>query len=400
MIKRWMIKLRRSNLVIRILKILFYIAGMLPVKRNTIIFESFYGKQFNDNPKVLYEYIKEHYPNYKLYWSFDRRHKHLFQEDNINALSRFSLRWILVKGRAKYWITNSRLPLWIPKPKHTVYLQTWHGTPLKKLGADIEEVQMPGTTTDKYIRNFLFEAGKWDYLVSPNAYSSAIFKRAFGFAGTMIESGYPRNDALYNRNNQIEITKIKRELNIDPDKKVILYAPTWRDNQYYSTGKYKLDLQLDLDKMQAALGEDYVILLRMHYLMYEALDFKAYQHFVKDVSTYPEVSDLFLAADMLITDYSSVFFDYANLKRPMIFFAYDIEEYRDQIRGFYFDFEQEAPGPVVKTTDEVIEAIIAHDPEKEEENASLESFYSRFCYLDDGNASKRVVEQILPGEAK
>src|SRR5699024_4338327 len=137
---------------------------------------------------------------------------------------------------------------------------------------------------------------------------------------------------------------LKKTLNIDADKKVILYAPTWRDNHYYDVGQYKFDLPFDIDALYQALGDDYVILLRMHYLVRESFDIAAYHPFIQDVSAYPEVSDLYLVADMLITDYSSVFFDYATLKRPMIFYCHDIDEYRDHIRGFYFDFENEAPG--------------------------------------------------------
>src|SRR5699024_2032703 len=132
------------------------------------------------------------------------------------------------------------------------------------------------------------------------------------------------------------------------------YAPTWRDNDFYAIGRYKLNLQLDLEKMQEQLGGDYIVLIRAHYLVAEHLDLTSFKGFVQDVSLYPDINELYLMSDLLITDYSSVFFDYANLERPMIFFTYDIESYRDELRGFYFDFENEAPGPIVKTTDEVI----------------------------------------------
>src|SRR5699024_4900417 len=238
-IKKRLIKLRRSKYIKKILKSIFLTASKLPVYKKVIVFESFSGKQYSDNPKALYLYIRLNYPDYKLYWSLDRYYKHKYQDKNLDILSRFSLKWILIMARSEYWITNSRLPLWIPKPKHRNYIQTWHGTPLRKLGADIKEVHMPGTNTTKYKENFLKEASKWDYLISPNAYSTEIFQRAFDFNQTIIESGYPRNDVLYTSNSTTEINKIKSRLNIPIDKKVILYAPTWRDNDYYSIGKYK-----------------------------------------------------------------------------------------------------------------------------------------------------------------
>src|SRR5699024_6768720 len=135
------------------------------------------------------------------------------------------------------------------------------------------------------------------------------------------------------------------------DKKIILYAPTWRDDDFYSRGNYKFELKLDLEKMQRRLGEEYVVVLRMHYLISSQLDISNFTEFAYDFSDYEDVAELYLVSDILITDYSSVFFDYANLKRPILFFAYDLEKYRDQLRGFYIDIEKELPGPLVKTSE-------------------------------------------------
>jgi len=394
-IKKRLIKIRRSKYVKKILKSMFLAATKLPVRKNTIIFESFSGKQYSDNPKALYLYTKLNYPDYKLYWSFDRNHKHKFQDENLDILSRFSLKWILTMARSEYWITNSRLPLWIPKPKHTNYIQTWHGTPLKKLGADINEVHMPGTNTTKYKENFLKEASKWDYLISPNRYSTKIFKKAFDFNQTMIEGGYPRNDVLYTKNNKTEVNKIKSKLDIPLDKKVILYAPTWRDNDYYSIGKYKFSLQLDLDKLRHEFEGEFIILLRMHYLVAEKFDLSLYKDFVHDFSAYSDISDLYLISDVLITDYSSVFFDYANLRKPILFFTYDLKKYRDELRGFYFNFEEQAPGPLLKNTNDIITYLKLIQNGDYQLSPDFEAFYNKFCYLEDGKASERVVKDVL-----
>lgn len=394
-IKQLLIKVKRSGLVKWVLKLAFQLASKLPIRKKTIVFESFLGKQYSDNPKALYLYIKENYPDYKLYWSFDRKSVNSYKDTPLNVLPRFGLKWTLVMARAEFWITNSRLPLWLPKRNGTTYVQTWHGTPLKRLATDMNEVHMPGTNAENYKKNFISEAAKWDYLVSPNAYSTEIFKRAFQFKKMMIESGYPRNDLLMNENNEETIIQLKDTAKLPSDKKVILYAPTWRDNQFYATGKYKFKLQMDLDKMRERFGKDYVIVLRLHYLVAENLDLSKYKGFVYDFSSYPDINELYLMSDMMITDYSSVFFDYANLKRPMFFFAYDIEEYRDHLRGFYFDFETEAPGPLVKTTDELIFELEKVDRNGFQASENFASFYNTFCYLEDGNASKRVVERIL-----
>src|SRR5690606_22834539 len=231
-------------------------------------------------------------------------------------------------------------------------------------------------------------ASKWDYLVSPNTYSTEIFRRAFGFEKKVIESGYPRNDFLINSSKD-SIEQIKTLLKLPKDKKFILYAPTWRDNQFYSVGKYQFNLELDLKLMKEELGSDYVVLLRTHYLVAENLDLTGYEDFCLDFSMHEDIRELYLISDILITDYSSVFFDYANLKRPMIFFVYDIEDYRDNLRGFYFDFEEKAPGPLVKNTKDLIKEIKKMEEHGFQPVEKIEEFYRKFCYLEDGKASMR-----------
>jgi CDP-glycerol glycerophosphotransferase len=395
MIKRLISRLKKSNLAKGVYKIIFKIVGSFPANSKLIVFESFLGKQYSDNPRAIYEYLLKTRPDYKMYWSIDPHFGSAFYEKDVVTINRFSLKWLIIMARAKYWVSNSRLPLWIPKPKHTTYLQTWHGTPLKRLAADMDQVLMPGTTTDKYKRNFLEESSRWDYLISPNHYSTEIFKRAFDFNKKMLETGYPRNDFLINENNEATKLDIKRKLQLPEGKKVILYAPTWRDNEYHQKGKYKFNLKLDLQSMKEQLGNDYIILLRMHYLIAENLELTPFAGFAYDVSLHEDIRELYLISDLLITDYSSVFFDYANLKRPMIFYVYDLESYRDTLRGFYFDFEREAPGPLVKTTDEVVSIINKLESNEFTFSDNFNQFYQKYCSLEDGDASKRVVEEIF-----
>lgn len=395
MLKNMLKNLKRLDFTKKAYELLFRLVGKFPPNQRIIVFESFLGKQYSCNPRAVYEFLKENHPEYDMYWSVDPRYSSTFEDKGVRILHRFSLKWLFVMARAKYWVFNSRMPGWIPKPKHTVYVQTWHGTPLKKLAADMEEVHMPGTTTEKYKENFLQESARWDYLVSPNRYSSDIFRSAFDFQKTMIESGYPRNDFLYNCNNKVTIESIKRKLSIPSGKKVILYAPTWRDNEFYQIGKYKFNLKLDLDLMREKLGNDYIVLLRMHYLIAENMDLSLYNGFAYNLSDHEDIRELYLISDLLITDYSSVFFDYANLRRPMIFYVYDIEEYRDKLRGFYFDFENSAPGPLVKTTEQCISEILQLEQTDYKLPDNFEEFYSKFCYLESGDSSKRVAEKVF-----
>lgn len=386
--------LKKLPIIHLMYKWLFILVGKLPVNNRLIIFESFLGKQYSCNPRAIYEYMEANHPEYEMLWSIDPRYVEAFKENNIPYIKRFSVGWLFKLARAGYWVSNSRMPVWIPKPKHTVYLQTWHGTPLKKLAFDLNEILMAGTDTEKYKKEFFIESRNWDYLISPNRYSTEIFKSAFKFEKEMIESGYPRNDILHNPRARELTVDLKKKYKLPTDKKVILYAPTWRDNQYHEVGKYSFDLQLNLKKMREFLGNEYVIVLRMHYLIAENFDLSDFEGFVYDFSLHGDIRELFLMSDLLITDYSSVFFDYANLRRPIIFFVYDIESYRDELRGFYFDLQEEAPGPLVQTTEEVIEEIKKYE-QQSILPSSYEAFYQNYCYLEDGEATKRVVEKVF-----
>ncbi|MBY7124810.1 CDP-glycerol glycerophosphotransferase family protein [Bacillus sp. 16GRE42] len=394
-------RIKNHRLVKGCCKAIFVACSYLPARKKLVVFESFSGKQYSCNPRAIYEYMEQQNLGFHMVWSVNNSYTAHFEKENIPYVKRFSIRWFILMARAQYWVTNSRMPLWLPKPRHTTYVQTWHGTPLKKLALDMKEVYMPGTTTEKYKMNFQIEVRNWDYLLSPNTYSTKIFQRAFQFEKHVVESGYPRNDFLYVNNNCKKIDELKKKNGLPLDKKIILYAPTWRDDQFYIKGRYKLDLQLDLNLLQKKLGSDYIILLRMHYLIAEQFDLEPYLGFVYDFSHYSDINELYILADLLITDYSSVFFDYANLKRPIIFYAYDMDSYRDKLRGFYFDLEKKAPGPVVLTTEDVLEEIMKFARQGLGEfEKKYDAFYDNYCYLEDGFASKRVVEKVFFGEAQ
>src|SRR5699024_1230145 len=149
-----------------------------------------------------------------------------------------------------------------------------------------------------------------------------------------------RNDILYNKNNDRDINHLKSKMNLPLDKKIILYAPTWRDNEFYGKGKYKFNLKLDLERLRREVGNEYIVILRIHYLVATHIDISNFEGFAYDMSFYSDIGELYLISDLLITDYSSVFFDYANLKRPILFYTYDIDVYRDTLRGFYIDMEK------------------------------------------------------------
>ena len=377
-----------------------------PIKENAVVFMSFMGNKYADSPRAIYEYMlsSAEYDNYEFYWFFKKPEKYKFLENNsrTKVYKYNSDDHYRYYATAKYWVTNSRVPDVIPVRKEQVYLQCWHGTPLKRLGFDVKV----GGANAKYTpadvsRQYEIDAMKYTYMTSPSRFCTEKFISAFGLdrhnkEDIIIEKGYPRNDFLSNHTEE-DVNRIKKELGILENKKVILYAPTWRDNQFYGKGKYKFTLAMDLERMRKEFGKDSVILLRTHYYIADSLDLTGLEDFVYNGSTYNDVSRLYLASDICITDYSSVFFDYANLRRPMLFFAYDYEDYKDEIRGMYFDMNTELPGPILQTNDELVDALHHIDVISEKYKERYDRFYDKFCHVDDGHAAKRAIDIVFEG---
>ncbi|GGI43485.1 bifunctional glycosyltransferase/CDP-glycerol:glycerophosphate glycerophosphotransferase [Mammaliicoccus stepanovicii] len=365
------------------------------VNPNTIIFESFGGKNYSDSPKYVYEYMQENYPQMNYYWALSNPENSVIPGNAIKV-KKGSKEYYDAYSNAKFWVSNARLPLFLNKKENQTYIQTWHGTPLKRLANDMKSVRMPKTTTANYKKNFNLETSRWDYLVSPNHYSTNIFKSAFWMNEEDIwEIGYPRNDILINKQNDKELQdKIKKDLNLPEGKKVIMYAPTWRDDEFIKKGKYSFDLKINLENLQKELGDEYVILLRMHYLISNALDLNGFEEFAIDVSNYNDISELYLITDALITDYSSVMFDFGILKRPQFFFAYDIEKYESGLRGFYMDYMNDLPGEIITDEFKLAEELKVIDEHKVKYHDKIEAFYDKFCSLEKGESSKFIGDYI------
>lgn len=361
------------------------------VKPGKIVFESFGGKSFNDSPKAIYDYMTTHFPGYDYHWVCKTGSEPHFPDD-VHIVQKGTKAYYDLFKTAQVWVSNARVPLHLKKKDNQLYIQTWHGTPLKRLANDMPQVRLPETTTARYKRNFYWATRRWDYLISPNAYSTEIFQSAFWMnPHQILEIGYPRNDVIVNRQNDTNyIASLKAALGIPTHKRVVLYAPTWRDDEYIQQGEYTFNLKIDLAQMQQQLGDDTVILLRMHYLIANQLDLSGYEGFAYDVSNYSNVSELYLISDCLITDYSSVMFDYGILKRPQLFFAYDIDKYANDLRGFYINYHEDLPGPIYTDATSLIEGLQQLDQVAESYQPKIERFYERFCANENGRASEYV----------
>ena len=372
----------------------------LPINDKMIVFDAFMGRKYVDSPKAIYEYMLRNpkFSDYTFVWAFKspNKKKYYFNNNRTIVIKYNSATYFEYCAQAKYWITNSRIPEYLIKKDEQVFIQCWHGTPLKKLGFDIEVKGGNENTDNELLRQkYNNDAMRYDYMISPSKYCSEKFISAFnlkdlGKEDIIIEEGYPRNDYLINYK-ESDIEEIKINLNIPRDKKVILYAPTWRDNQHTIGVGYTYELGVDFDNLRKSLSDEYIILFRAHYFVANQFDFEKYNGFVYNVSDYEDINDLYVISDMLITDYSSVFFDYANLKRPILFYMYDLEEYKNNLRDFYIDLD-ELPGPIIEEENELIKTIKKN---KFIYDKKYKKFNAKFNYLDDGNATKRVIEKIF-----
>lgn len=359
-----------------------------------VYFESFHGKQFSDNPRAIYEGLVANYPEVKVVWGVKKGYEAPFEAHHIPYVHRFSKEWYQAVGRASIWVTNTRTKTWIKKRPDTLYIETWHGTPLKRIGLDIEDVNIAGQSTADYHRSVREETALWDYLISPSPYASQIFKSAFHLRqDQLLEVGYPRNDQLVNTTTMSQ-ANIKKQLGLDDDQRVILYAPTWRDNLVKEDHVYGFQFPFSLDRFLEQVDENTILLIRMHYLVKEAFDLTAYHGRVRDVSDYEDMGQLLQIADVLITDYSSSFFDYALLNRPMIFYMFDRQYYQEALRGTYFDVDDTLPGPIVET-EEALFQLLSNPQALTLDASRMQAFQQRFNTYDKGRATDAVIDVIM-----
>lgn len=366
---------------------------VLPVNKRRIVFDSSLGKSYSGNPRHIFEYMVEngYQERYECTWFYESVPYPIPGDGYQFRYGR--LRYLYYMATAKVWVFDCRQPEWLIKRKNCYYIQTWHGTPLKKLVLDMEDVfMMNETDINSYQKGFVKNVQTWDFLISQNAFSTVTFRRAFAFEKEMLEIGYPRNDILFRKNNEEDIRLLKCRLGLPGDKKIILYAPTFRDDEFEENSSYKFSPKLSFDRLKDALQDEYILIVKYHYLIMDYIDWFPYKDFIYHFDQSNDIVELFLVADMLITDYSSVMFDYSILKRPMFFYAYDLEKYKNDLRGFYFDYEGEMPGPISADTETLIRDIREYDAGAWEER--YEKFRDKYNAWDDGRASEKVAHLI------
>lgn len=291
-----------------------------------ILFNSFAGRKFDDSPYALFEAMKkdERFSGYKLVWAFHNPDQ--YDVNGVEKIKTDTPEYFKTALKARVWITNSSIERGLHfKNKNTFYFNTWHGTPIKKMGNDIENNQSFG------------EKGKnsTDIMTAQSDFEIDVFSRMFGIPKNhFLKCGLPRNDILCSYDESLK-NELRKKLGIKDNQKVILYCPTFREFEKDSNNNVVMKPPIHLEKWKQELGEKFVLLFRAHYEVARAMDIRD-DSFVRNMTDYPSLNELMIASDILISDYSSVFIDYSIMDKPMLHFTYDYDKY-SSLRGMYFD---------------------------------------------------------------
>ncbi|QMU10159.1 CDP-glycerol glycerophosphotransferase family protein [Mammaliicoccus lentus] len=361
---------------------LYPLFRLLPLNKNKIVYYSYWGDQYACSPKAIYKNMLDKKPKMKNIWILNDINMPI--EGNPLKVKKNSLKYWYHLATSKYFVQNTNMPVWYKKRRNQKEVQTFHGTFMKTMGFDTPEFKFE--TRQHKIDEFQKKVNNWNYASVPSKFMEEKAKTAFNTNVESIKSGFPRNDMMFDALKYKD--KTKENLSIPSDKKVILYAPTWREGDS--------NIELDIRKMQETLANDYVLLVRAHYMVSNEMNIRENYPFAINVSNYPSIEELYTISDVLITDYSSVMFDFAYLKKPMIFFAYDLEKYLHGERGVYLDYQNIVPGPLVRTTEEIIESLNNYQYLGEKYKAKYEKFYNDFCqYGREGNSSLKVIDKLI-----
>ncbi|MFC9030100.1 bifunctional glycosyltransferase/CDP-glycerol:glycerophosphate glycerophosphotransferase [Streptomyces arboris] len=312
-----------------------------------------------------------------------------------------SAAWYEALARSRRIVTDEQLPAWFERRPGQCVVQTWHGTPLGRFGAGLTDTLY---ADHQHLATLAHRSAQWSVLVSPSRFATPLLRRSLAYGGEVLEAGSPADDVLCAPDRDKAAEEIRRTLGVPEDHRVVLYAPTYRDHLAHppsasrdapdrtAPGPYRWDPALDLPALARSLGPGHTVLVRRHPRVAGGI---AEGPGILDVSGHPGAAGLLLIADVLVTDYAGLMFDFALTGRPMLFHTYDLEHYRDTVRGFCLDFETRAPGPLLVTTDEVAQALHGLGAVAARHADAYESFRRDYCDLDDGGAAARVADRLL-----
>ena len=353
----------------------------LPLDEKTILFEAYWGAKYQCNPRYLYEYIDRNHPEYTCIWSFEDERTPIV--GNGRRVRKYSREYYRCLATAKYLVNNVNFENEYVKREGQIEIQTMHGTPYKSLGFDVA-ADFP---TEEHKIKYLKRNKRWNYLVVQGKFSEEMAWQWFRFDKTMLRTGYPRTDGLFHVSEE-EKQELKQRLGLPQDKEIILYAPTFRREGIY-------EMPLDLERLRRELSERYILLIRLHHFVAKSYQVPADNSFIFDFGGYNNIEDLFKVTDLLVTDYSSIMFDYALTGKPMIFHTYDLDDYVNDLRGSYFDIAEEAPGAITRTDDELLAAIGSLQAGEVPEKARIDRFRERYLTYENEASSEVIFQKVF-----
>ncbi|WP_084104995.1 bifunctional glycosyltransferase family 2 protein/CDP-glycerol:glycerophosphate glycerophosphotransferase [Demequina sp. NBRC 110056] len=351
------------------------------VDENLVVMENLWGRAPSLNCLAVDRELRRTHPDLSIVWLVTPAETGKVPAD-IDYVAHGSREHFLALARAKYLFVDANLPGWWRKRGGQVLTQLHHGTPLKLMG-----VEERGKTPE-WRDGLLRRCSNWDFSVVSNSYSTEVWQHSYPVRCTTLEYGYPRNDALVNAS-EADVAAARERVGVAPGQRVILYMPTFRPEDQMDAD------EPDLDAVTASLGETDVLLVRSHYFA-SAGEGSRLGASVRDVSDYAKVDDLYLAADVMVTDYSSAMFDFSNLRRPIVVFAYDWERYSEH-RGTYFDITVDAPGAVARSSEELARILEAREYDDPKNRGRLERFAAIFGEFDQGTAAQDIVTRVVDG---
>ncbi|MGW1073204.1 bifunctional glycosyltransferase/CDP-glycerol:glycerophosphate glycerophosphotransferase [Streptomyces sp. NPDC002537] len=362
----------------------------LPIDGELVVFEALEGRGYTDSPRHIHEELLRKGLPLRAVWSYAGSRASF--PEGAQLVRRGSWEYVRTVARARYWVDTHGFPMAYGKRPGTRYLQTWHGQAFKHMGFDVPALRLASPERRRRHREIV---ARWDALIAPSEEFEKTFVRANGYTGELIRTGLPRNDPLVRRHEpeqRARAAATRERLQIPEGRKVLLYAPTFRDGARGSGESVRVDLAALVRRTRDA----WTIVVRPHY--YERFTVpRELGHAVRDGREFTDVNDLLLASDALLTDYSSVMFDYANLERPILFYADDYADYRSLGRGTYYELAEIAPGPVLGTVDALAAALADLDAVRQEWAGAYERFRRRFNPYEDGRAGANVVKLFFEG---
>ena len=367
-------------------KIFFSLFKILPLQ-DKVVFSSYWGKNYNDNPKYISDELLKRNKNIKQVW-LNNSEKKFKVDSNIKVVKWGSIGMIYELATAKVWVDNHTKPVWVSKRKSQLYIETWHGgLGMKKIEADMGE-----NLTPEAKKQIMHNSEMADLFISNSDFLTKIYKRAFWYKGPILECGFPRNDIFFYPKNELQDIKenVYREVNIQENNKVVLYAPTFRKDENLDV--YDIDFKRLMRVLNKKFSENFTVLIRLHpRVRHLSKKMTSFNGNIIDVSYYDDMQKLIIASDIFITDYSSGIFDFALMKRPGFLYAKDIEEY-EQERGLYFDLNT-LPFPLATCNEQLEKNILEFNENEYKEN--LTDYFNSVGLKEKGIAKEKITEIIM-----